>query len=82
MMYPHCDTLIPQHLGHKIKSEATLHTIMNEIRLQSSRNPHSVQSLSLTKISTFEKKLHVWKNELPAVLAPEELIFPPHLSLQ
>jgi hypothetical protein len=82
VLYPNCKRLIPLHIGHKFKSETTLHIIMNDIALQSFSDESSLQPLSHTEMVRFKERLDVWKNELPEVLIPERLIFPHHLGLQ
>lgn len=81
MQYPSDQAPISLYLGHKLETEAGLHTIMNDIGL-SIFGDSSPQSLTLERIAALKRKLNGWKGTLPEPLQPNKLVFPFHLNLQ
>ncbi|PVH99462.1 hypothetical protein DM02DRAFT_643005 [Periconia macrospinosa] len=80
MQYPSDQTPIPLCLGHKLKTEASLHAIMNEMGLALFGEP-SPPPLTLEEIATFKRRLEEWKRALPEPLQPHKLVFPHHINL-
>jgi hypothetical protein len=82
IQYPYDQTAYPLHLGHKMKAETALHTIMNELGSLAFGNASLSQSSAVDDIVVLKQKLDVWKESLPEPLQPKKLVFPFQLSLQ
>jgi hypothetical protein len=82
IQYPRSQTLIPLCLGNKMKCETILRIIMNEIALQSFGELNLIRPLPLSETIAYARKLDGWIRDLPDILAPKQVVLPPHLSLQ
>src|SRR5688572_10930164 len=82
LRYPADERLYPMGFGQSMKALCDLRVIMRDICAVSFASNEAPQKMHWNQVWDFKERLRAWFDALPAVLSPQDLIYPSHINLQ